>query len=856
MDSSTPEARVAARVRGGHVDRAEGPRLSLSIACAVAALAAGCGGGEGSDGDSPPGPLGGGPPPPAISDTVGFVEAPMANLEQYLLRATLPVPPGLFSGDPSDSLGLGVIDWDGAVRTAQLEVVSRYADAADGADVVELIVPVTRNPELAAGDPVLYEVVVVDQPSFMLPPDPDLAVLSNASAWISPSLGSMLQSPGALVLTARDVHGNRYELDLLGTQVNASWRRFGWHMAELRLTGVMAPQAGSVGALPRMFGVHAYLRVSAQDAVAELDLRFENGGDNSDGGDSLDDPVGKFYFESLDLRLPSGWVVEHAFDDPGLGTAYLEAGKTVFPLVDSIGDGSLHVVPPNAQFHRRLTFAPAGLQARAEAIALQAGRGFVRPANHPENGSPLWSWSNPDTARYFPQRVRIPNLDFAKSQFQQWIDSNFAEVLTHMENGTGAGDYPVNSNRMGWAHPFGGAYGGMTGGDGIYFLEGVRTLTTGSVDGYRRLQLLHRMNTERMPNAYFGADGEPTCFEDWFITDNPNGDPYIELQMNMSLKSSGNDPMGYDSVDTTQAELVASLGLAPDYEATLLNYEHHDAAHLVRYTKNAKALTWLGNDSLARDDLHLQAELARLTYSEVPNGAWGYKAESGLAFDRERVDTYGANGFDFGRAEGWPLDAAVAYYCLADDEWRSARRDWFNLVTELANDGQGSCNGFYQAVISSKFLAGQYRGRNNIEQAIVDQALLSISRSIYDGVDPGRKAMVEDVLMDSALAMISPMAWSVGEKAPWAKTAVGLPDWSSAPFCGIALAADQHEDYFDSTLTWGTLAIGYELSGSAQFLSMTSILAESATALAGAQSKVTSNPWAVAQMLGLLEVQP
>src|SRR5207302_287580 len=67
--------------------------------------------------------------------------------------------------------------------------------------------------------------------------------------------------------------------------------------------------------LPHLMGVHAYFRIYDRDAVVQIDLRIHNGQDGLDPTTDADDPVGKIYFQSLDLYVPSAWSVWEADPD-------------------------------------------------------------------------------------------------------------------------------------------------------------------------------------------------------------------------------------------------------------------------------------------------------------------------------------------------------------------------------------------------------------------------------------------------------------------------------------------------------------------------------------------------------------
>ncbi|MEQ1867621.1 MAG: hypothetical protein ABL996_23595, partial [Micropepsaceae bacterium] len=69
-----------------------------------------------------------------------------------------------------------VLNWDGTPLTTQTEIVSRYAAPSEGADVVEVTARVERDPGLAAGTKMHYEVRYAPH---AMPPGPGAADLGD-----------------------------------------------------------------------------------------------------------------------------------------------------------------------------------------------------------------------------------------------------------------------------------------------------------------------------------------------------------------------------------------------------------------------------------------------------------------------------------------------------------------------------------------------------------------------------------------------------------------------------------------------------------------------------------------------------
>ena len=180
----------------------------------------------------------------------------------------------------------------------------------------------------------------------------------------------------------------------------------------------------------------------------------------------------------------------------------------MWPIVMPLAGGQMHVMPAMSQFHRRLAVVKTGFEQRAWSHLTEEGLAFVRPGVS-STGMALYSWWNPVTARYFPQRQRLPSLDFMgldtlRAEDQGHLDARLAQVATGSPGG-----WPAQSPGLGWAHPWGTSDGGMVSGEEIFLFEGVSTACASSTAGYRLHQLMHRMYTDRQCNVLFDKDGLP-----------------------------------------------------------------------------------------------------------------------------------------------------------------------------------------------------------------------------------------------------------------------------------------------------------------------------------------------------------
>ncbi|MDF1798001.1 MAG: hypothetical protein P1V81_02405 [Planctomycetota bacterium] len=764
------------------------------------------------------------PADPGRSELAAFGSGPVARLlvtapeaVHFTVHGTVPLPKGfLSSGSTLDQLAL--VDPAGKQLATQTEVVTRYP-ASPGmvpdARVVELIARVTRPSASQPGDLMELDVVTLETPRLAQPELASTAAMAAAVADLPTKTRGLLEGAAPILLAGRDAFGHVYVAPLRQGWGDNRWRRFGSQHAELRTHSMMRPiqpAMGPSGSLPHLFGVHAYLGARAGTEELSLDLRIHNGADGSSpGNEGLD----RVYFESLSLLVPPGWGLAHAVEDPAKGPPSALGSYTVWPLVDRLQGGKLHVMGRQGQLERRLALVPLSTKpatmqatlARTDAMLRGAGLAF------PDDAPGLWSWSNPDMASYLAHGELLPRLAQHREAFAAELTASTTQLELQLE--TGAGDvYPVVSEGLGWAHPYGVAYGGMTGGDGIEFTPGVDTLVARSLDGWRGLQLQHRMNTSRMPDALFRRDGEPSKVEDWLVNDGTKS--YVPFYFYMHPNGS-EDPFGFHEAPLHQIEAVEASGLQPEYEDQLLAYQHHDIQHLVRYTGPAKALVWLGNDSLAADDLALQAELFRLSYHQYENSFYGHVQGTGLLADMREVETDPSSGFAIGRAEGWGIDAVSAYYQLAGDADRERLMPWFGQVADVIAEGQVACSGNLQASVYVKILGGKYRGRQVIEHAILDHGLRSMQASVFAGALPALATRLDDVLSASYYAIAADEAWDPVAGAPYTQTAVGPLAADLGTFCG-ALPVDGTSDYIDAYQAWPSLIAGYRSTGDLMFL--------------------------------------
>lgn len=743
---------------------------------------------------------------------VALLETPAPQLASFHLRATVPVRRGTFP-TADGRVPFVVRDWTGRLLPTQVDVVSRYPRWSDGADVVEVSAVATRPADAVPGVPLFY--AVVRRPAAGAPP-----AGAPFPAGVPADVLGLLADPDSIRVRSRDCFGNVYVHRPLAAQ----------HVAPLvagplrnlvRTHGAQLPEpevAGPSGTLPHLLGVHAYLSTHRAEARVGLDLRLHNAHSGNDPATSEDDPLGTVYFDSVELVVPAGWTLLQDFDDPSFADPWHEGDRRVYPLVKPLADGALHVMRWQAQFHRRLVLVPDAHATLGRQYADGAGRAFVRRAAEPGTGRALDSWWNVETARYYPTNQQLPDLDHVgRPALKSALVNELSALAELVRTGQGLGVYPLPASRLGWGHPLGVAYGGMTGGQEVFLFAGVRTAASACLSGVRLAALRHRMHTDRQPHALFDLDGEPARVEDWVIE---NGDQdWVPFTFYQRPVLSAGDPFGVGGSPAFQRDHVAATGRAPWYETAHFAFDPHDQEHVVRYTHSPKTLVWLANDALAKDDLRMTAETFHLSYHGYCTGPWGEVQSNGLLAHRAYVDAHPGKGLAVGRGEGWGVDATCAAYAFADKTWRDAKRPWLDRVVDNFVEAQHPCTGFLQAASGGHFFNWAYRGRQQIEQTILENAMRGLITTVYGTADAARSLQLLAVLEESLRAFVSAMSWFPGHPSPWTKTALGPLPVDQGNWCDQAqIPPDGVVPEYESYQNWSCLGWGYEHTGDPLFL--------------------------------------
>ncbi len=679
--------------------------------------------------------------PPQV---VARLELAAPAVSHFLLHATLPVPPGMLATEDGRA-PLGIVSHGEGrpIVPAQIEIVARSPSGEP--EVIELLARVELAKGEKAGDRVRYNVADLRaRKEPLVAPDFEL-----------PEIGaSFLSDEHAFLLRAHDVWDNEYRMDLRptsGGDRTSTVRNFkdGSWLRQVRVADVLAPQpsSGAGEPLPHLMGVHAYVTYFAGEQRLGLDLRIHNGLTSGSGERRAEEsPGGIVYWKSLELVLPRGWHVAPLVADPFFGPEREEGEGVVVPIVRANADGSLHMMGPQMQFHRRLVLTTGEGAKRARAHPLIEGLAF------PVSERGLWSWISPETPFYFPQHSLLPRWEgFARSGqggvagLRAMLAEQYDGYARLIESGQSNGD-DVVAKVMGWAHPWFYKYGGTTGGAAIQFFEGHAAAGAASASGYGSIALVHQMNASRQREAMWTLAGEPAGYELWL--DRASGKVPIEFASHggvvpreFRLPAEGGPPASAQVLEVNRRGLRPAYdrgnphvagGEYPSDAENLLAWAPHDGQHMVRYTKDCKALVWLGNDSLARDDLMLSGELFHLMFHESPGPEPGGVT---LRAYEEHAVLHPHQGAWLGREQAWGIDAMCAAYAIADEGWRGAHREWFARLAKVLDD-VAMPSGIIQRNSNPKVLGHPgYDATQTFETQFLLHAMRCMNETVFRDVD-------------------------------------------------------------------------------------------------------------------------
>ena len=766
--------------------------------------------------------------------TVARAEHEVPSAASYNIRVNVPVPPGTVTGTTNPfSFKMP----NGTIVPSQIETVTSFGASPASSlepDIVELIARITKDPSWSAGQKRTVDIVL--QSSGAIP-----SHTSGPAALLTPTglpstVTTAVNDPNFLIVFAVDPLGTNYVAYPLATAGGfaATFKpiRQGSHEATQRSFTTMLPTTSLPGdRYPHLFGVHAYLSTFASENAIGLDVRITNGAEGTQTPALTDDPLGKVYFKEIMVGVRTNattpWTVQDQFTRPTGPNGATASVRTIrgvsydcYPLVKANapvgGVTAMHPMGAYSQFHRRLVLSPTANAVGAKRLQDLRGQAFAI------DGAGLWSFSNENTARYFPQRIETPGTYTAfggTATIESTLTNELTALRTALQNNTaGTGNLKLAPAEMGWGRPMmssaGTTHGADPGGQGIISLEGVRTLLSRSLNGLRLHRVVHELISERQRNVLWTSTGDPTYQDKWLSASGNPSDmfPATGPLANVPCRSDLSFYMDYGatSLPWTPINLfnpspnwlpnqtvTSTPGMQPAYdgpdywtglagstlETNINGYEPHWASHLIRATANALALAWLTNDPLAKDDVMAQAELFRMTYSEYSNTTFNHS--SSMWSVRNAIAAgCGATGFDIGRDDGWGMMTASAAYGFGDSAWRARNRIWFDRIVTTMQSGMaqnivdqaflnpatGSAYsyGTFYARFDGNFFsgAGAPAGQQSWEEMIVDVGADSMRNSVY-APSEANAANLLSMLNQSFLSMLAPTHWNETQGNIW-----------------------------------------------------------------------------------------
>jgi len=709
---------------------------------------------------------------------------PMANA---VVRGALPLPAGY--GKPLEAIGVRV---GGKAAPAQVSVMSTYPGSSERFPVGSPeVIQLAFRADLPAGAPSEFEVVQGDA----------AADAKARPAAPGEALAGILRGDTPVLVEAVDCYGNRYQADVLDPKALLETRQAGAVMVErvyrsvLTLVGT-APE--DKPALERFLVVRAYLTTFAGEDFASLALMIHNG--------TIDRPNGDVFYRQIRVGVaqPAALAVwRQEYSPAAEGKSAVEGDITWLSCPPPHPDGKVYVMPyGSAAVLRGVLYAP-GAEKRAKEFDDHA------PLFVPVPGEGLFSWSNPATARYGSNKYPMP-----LAVEQDAFDSAGKDVQGRLASGTLGWDLTYmrekpapRSRTMGHAMPAGVGYGGMTGGQGVHYVFGVRAALTGHNGLIQMHVLLADRNFDRQRVHLFHDDGHPYTHSRRVVDE--QGRKYLDVPYTTRgypiLKPA-------DPAAVTQAKHVQEAGLLAPEAAALLRYNNHDDQHLSRVF-DAEPAAYLGCDPVNRDRLVTLGSQACWKRNLYPIrtmktfSGWG-----SLLTSRQHVDKHPGEGIGMDRAHGWVTHSLGWAHCLSKDP--IIRADCIEVakadVAVRAKAQMPAGNVTFRGA-NAKAFQGKYDFTTAWEEGgiMADGARCVVK--MLDAPDTRADAEVMKGVYARVGRWIATKAWD--DKANSPAFFVGLRERGAKEMLDVPVTSGSAAFYMGSPLAWY-----YELTGEKVFL--------------------------------------
>jgi len=597
---------------------------------------------------------------------VATLETLVPRARSFVVHGVVPLPELEPAAPGRTHFALRLQGGGNAIVPAQVEVVATRADGS--AQAVELLAPIELPDQLPGGERGTFEVLYGD---WALPPE---VVPRDRSR-------PLLIGEDAARLVAIDPLGRRYSA-ILGGAPGLGHRgvrndREGHAARSWRTSVVLEPEERAGDSRPSL-AAHAYWTLLAGDERLQLDLRVHAGlVDPQDPTAKGIAPV--TYLQELRLELPKPWSATPLLRDAVMAQPEQDGDRVVVPILAPLPRGTCHALPERSQLQRRLTVHPLDAPPQTAQGPWLSGLAF------PVARDGEWSWATKTLRAYFPQGATLPtygDLDPADWASTDDVDpepagrgetplslrgANYLKLTLEAERDRlrralefGVAQEGLLGPRVGWHHAPPPVTPALEERRPRARILGHRVAAAASQPGYERLVLLHRARAGRQPVASWSPGGQPLALQPSIASSQRPGSPGYA-----AVLASGRRPR----YDRGAPHLGETAG--PTDVGSLWSWRPFVGEHLLEWTQTAKALVWLGNDALAKDDLLLAAAQAMGIdpASQLPVPDW----LSRLAEEARLEPTRGA---DLGTEHANAMDAVTTAWCLKDPRLRRAEEDW------------------------------------------------------------------------------------------------------------------------------------------------------------------------------------
>lgn len=690
--------------------------------------------------------------PAAAQHRVGTFELLLPRARSFVVHGTLPIPL-VDLGEPGRTpFALQLEGGGNPIVPAQVEVVARRQDGSP--QVVELMAPITLADNASGGVRATVAVLYGDW-QVPRPVTPGETIVP------------LLVGERAARLVAVDPLGRRYTAVLGGApgigHRGVRMDREGHAVRSWRTSVVLTPEVEAREDSVPSLGAHAYWSLYAGDSSLSLDLRVHAGLVDARSPRAEDLPP-VTYLRELRLELPEEWSALPLVMDPAMGPILTHEGQRVVPLLAPLPRGACHALPARSQVQRRLTLFPEG-------AAPKDARGpWLSALAFPVHRGGEWSWSTKGLRSYFPQGATLPT--FEDLDPADWVSAedgapdeprretpsarkgaNLLRLGLEAERDQirqalelGIPQAGLLGPRVGWAQPPLPVTPELEERAPRATLLGHRVAAAASQAGYERLLLLHRARSSRQGHACWAPSGQPLPLLPASPVPSQVSSPGYE-----AVLASGRRP-AYDRGAVHLGESVS-----PTDAGSIWSWRPLRGEALMDWLLTAKALAWLGNDQLAKDDLLLEAVLAMAV-----DPATGKPARNWLGELAEAAQASPGEGCTIGAEHATALDAVAAAWCLSPPLARSELQEWLLTFAHLLGCAAAPDGIVTYRLVTTGAEAAPRRERLTLDVIGLLHARRVLNHTLLGAQDDPLGQVLRDQFMRVTHQLTTPPTWVTG----------------------------------------------------------------------------------------------